>query len=219
MVGYPQSSQFHVFEITRQLPRFSMYALLENKAVISQSFVEFKINERLQRICMWFNQNFLLPDELDLTSERELKVHLKCLRDGQDLLMVFEGNGKVVFKTNNLHLASDLVQSLAVFLNLDSLQVKCVSVRSVTSTLIKSKASFPEEENLLRTNMEKLTEIQEARMQLSTDVADSLRQIRELVVRAEDSRLNCLYCPVFFWLCIIICVGISGAICQLVITS
>lgn len=90
----------------------------------SQSYVEFKINERLQRICMWINQNFLLPDELDLTNERELKVHLKSLRDGNDLLMVFEGNGKVAFKTNNLHLASDLIQSLAVFLNLDSLQVK-----------------------------------------------------------------------------------------------
>lgn len=42
-------------------------------------------------------------------------------------------------------------------------------------------------------SMEKLTEIQEARMQLSTDVADRLRQIRELVVRAEDSRINCMY--------------------------
>lgn len=52
--------------------------------------------------------------------------------------------------------------------------------------------------------MDKLTEIQEAKMQLSTDVADSLRQIRELVVRAEDSRLNCLYCEEYVWLCIII---------------
>lgn len=38
--------------------------------------------------------------------------------------------------------------------------------------------------------MQKLTEIQEAKLQLSTDVADRLMQIRELVIRAEDSRLN-----------------------------
>lgn len=101
-----------------------MYALLENKQVTSESYVEFKINERLQRICMWVNQNFLLPDELELTNERELKIHMKCLRDGSDLLLLFEANGKVVFKTNNFLLAPDLVQSLSVFLNLDALQVK-----------------------------------------------------------------------------------------------
>lgn len=124
MVGYPQSSQFHVFEITRQLPRFSMYSLLENKTAAAQSYVEFSVNERLQRICIWINQNFLLSDELELTNERELKLHMKCLRDGKDLVMVFEGSGKVTFRTDNFSLASDLVQSLASFLNLNSLQVK-----------------------------------------------------------------------------------------------
>lgn len=122
-MGYPQSIQFHVFEITRQLPRFSMYSLLENKTVTSQGYVEFRINERLQRICMWINQNFLLPEELDMANERELKVHLLSLRDQNDLMLLFEASGKVVFKTNNLLLVSDLVQSLALFLNLDSLQV------------------------------------------------------------------------------------------------
>lgn len=86
--------------------------------------MEFKINERLQRICMWINQNFLLPDEMELTNEKELRVHMKNLRDNNDLLMVFENNGKVIFKTDNLFLASDLVQALSSFLNLDSLQVK-----------------------------------------------------------------------------------------------
>jgi Bardet-Biedl syndrome 2 protein len=38
--------------------------------------------------------------------------------------------------------------------------------------------------------MEKLTEIQDARLRLGTDVADRLGQIRALVIRAEDSRLN-----------------------------
>lgn len=38
--------------------------------------------------------------------------------------------------------------------------------------------------------MERLNEIQEARLQLTTDVADKLGQIRELIVRVEDSRIN-----------------------------
>lgn len=122
-VGFPNSVQFHVFEITRQLPRFSMYALLQNKLVTSQGSVEFKINERLQRICMWINQNFLLPDELEFEAGLELRLHLTCLRDGKDLFMVFDVSGKVVFRTDNMLLASDLVQSFSIFLNLDCLEV------------------------------------------------------------------------------------------------
>jgi hypothetical protein len=28
-VGYPNASHYHVFELTRQLPRFSMYSLID----------------------------------------------------------------------------------------------------------------------------------------------------------------------------------------------
>lgn len=38
--------------------------------------------------------------------------------------------------------------------------------------------------------MNKLSEIQDARLRLDTDVADRLSQIRTLVIKAEDSRLN-----------------------------
>lgn len=124
LVGYPNSIQYHVFELTRQLPRFSMYSLLENQPTKSQSNVEFKINERLQRICMWINQNFLLPDDLEYENGSAIRLHLRCLRDDTDLLMVFESSGKVVFYTENMLLASDLVQSLASFLNLDTLEVR-----------------------------------------------------------------------------------------------
>jgi len=38
--------------------------------------------------------------------------------------------------------------------------------------------------------MQKLSDIQEARLRLDTDVADRLSQIRNLIIRAEDSRVN-----------------------------
>lgn len=38
--------------------------------------------------------------------------------------------------------------------------------------------------------MQKLSDIQEARLKLDTDVADRLGQIRNLIIRAEDSRVN-----------------------------
>ncbi|KAJ3649377.1 hypothetical protein Zmor_021125 [Zophobas morio] len=176
LVGYTNSVQFHVFEITRQLPRFSMYSLLR-KTTSKQldSFVEIKINERLQRICMWINQNFLLANDIEAENGPTLKVHLKCLRDKSELTMSFDVSGKTVFYTEKMSLAADLVQSVATFLKIENLQ---------------SKASFPKEEENLTICMEKLGEIQDARLRLGTDVADRLGQIRAYVIRAEDSRLN-----------------------------
>ncbi|KAJ8925470.1 hypothetical protein NQ315_009304 [Exocentrus adspersus] len=176
LVGYPNSIQFHVFEITRKLPTFSMYAQKESvESAQPDGFVQFKVNERLQRICMWINQNFLFSSDIEFDSGPNLTLNLKCLRDGSPLIMVFEISGKVVIHTNNMFLAADLVQSLAAYLNIENLE---------------SKASFPNEEENLKMLMEKLTSIQDARIRLSTDVADRLGQIRHFIIKAEDSRLN-----------------------------
>uniref|UniRef100_A0A8C6SIR0 BBSome complex member BBS2 n=1 Tax=Neogobius melanostomus TaxID=47308 RepID=A0A8C6SIR0_9GOBI len=62
-VGGKSSTQFHVFEITRQLPRFSMYELTDTPSAAPPSgWVTFGINDRPQRVVMWLNQNFLLPE-------------------------------------------------------------------------------------------------------------------------------------------------------------
>lgn len=126
LVGYTGGVQYHVFEVTRQLPRFAMYTLLEDNEKLTESCVEFKISERLQRICMWINQNFLLNHDLEFESGSELKLHLKCLRDNCHILMQFDISGRVLFYTENMLLAADLIQSLAVYLNLDALEVNCV---------------------------------------------------------------------------------------------
>lgn len=45
------STQFHVFEITRQLPRFSMYELTaESTGAPPSGWVTFSINDRPQRV-------------------------------------------------------------------------------------------------------------------------------------------------------------------------
>jgi Bardet-Biedl syndrome 2 protein len=49
-VGYEGSQHYHVFELTRQLPRFAMYAVLVERTQDVDSFVSFVINERLQRV-------------------------------------------------------------------------------------------------------------------------------------------------------------------------
>ncbi|KAJ2948592.1 hypothetical protein O0L34_g7846 [Tuta absoluta] len=125
LVGYVDSEQFHIFELTKQLPRFSMY-ILEPKSQIEyqhESFVEFRITERVQRICIWINQNFLLEDEVELETEKELHIGFICLRDKSRLDMDFAADGQVKISTPDIRLAGDLIQSLAVYLNLTDLQV------------------------------------------------------------------------------------------------
>ncbi|KAL3287517.1 hypothetical protein HHI36_001986 [Cryptolaemus montrouzieri] len=122
-VGYQNSEQYHVFEITRQLPRFSMYAVYNGDRK-PESFVEFRINERLQRISMWINQNFLLSNDVEVDGGPSLMLNMKCLRDDTLLVLEFEVIGMVKFYTDNIALAADLVQSLAAFLNLDTLEVR-----------------------------------------------------------------------------------------------
>lgn len=125
LVGYADSEQFHIFELTKQLPRFSMYTIAPHSNRKLDSYVTFKITERIQRICLWVNQNFLLEDNMELASEdtKELHIGLNCLRDESRLNMDFGSNGQVKFGTHDIRLAGDLVQSLAVYLNLTDLQV------------------------------------------------------------------------------------------------
>lgn len=53
-MGLPRTEQFHVFELTRHLPRFSMYSLISPAASLPQelpqNFVSFFISERIQRV-------------------------------------------------------------------------------------------------------------------------------------------------------------------------
>jgi Bardet-Biedl syndrome 2 protein len=96
----------------------------------SSSYVTFRITERVQRICIWINQNFLLDEEIELESEdaKDLQIKLCCLRDHSILDMTFGADGQVKFCTKDIRLAGDLIQSLAIYLNLTELQVSCIEI-------------------------------------------------------------------------------------------
>ena len=52
---FSSSAQFHVFELTRQLPRFSMYALVKENVPEPKSSVTFQVNERINRVSYFSN--------------------------------------------------------------------------------------------------------------------------------------------------------------------
>ncbi|XP_071104819.1 BBSome complex member BBS2-like [Haliotis cracherodii] len=172
LVGYKISSQFHVFELSRQLPRFSMYAFCETSVPEPKSSVTLQVNDRIPRLLMWINQNFLLHE--DLTCEDDLEVAFMCLRGGGPLFIRMNQTGQIVIKTDNMDLAGDIIQALAVFLNLEDLM---------------STADFPVEMESLEQILKKVNEYHSVRQKLTAEMADHSNLIRSMVVRAEDARI------------------------------
>nr|CAD7423098.1 unnamed protein product [Timema monikensis] len=172
LVGCKGSQHYHVFELTRQLPRFSMYTLTTESSQPCDSFVSCFINERLQRIAMWLNQNFLLSEDLEVSFE--LKVSFLSLRNNSELTVTMFPDGRLVINTEDIVLAGELIQSLAAFLNLEHVQVV---------------AEFPLQYRRLEELMQKVIALKEARLRLGAEMADHSGLIRSLVVRAEDARM------------------------------
>ncbi|KAM6946405.1 BBSome complex member BBS2 [Aplochiton taeniatus] len=169
-VGGKTSSQFHVFEITRQLPRFSMYDLaVDPTAPPPTGKVTFSVNDRSQRVVMWLNQNFLLPEGIDSPD-----VTFTSLRGGGLLSICMSSNGQITLKTDDIDLAGDLVQSLASFLAMEDLQ---------------AEADFPVYFQELRSTLTEVDEFHSVHQKLTAAMADHSNYIRNMLVQAEDARL------------------------------
>ncbi|KAB1273946.1 Bardet-Biedl syndrome 2 protein [Camelus dromedarius] len=123
-VGYRSSTQFHVFELTRQLPRFSMYALTNpDPAREPLSYVNFIIAERAQRVVIWLNQNFLLPEDTNIQNA-PFQVCFTSLRNGGQLYIKIKLSGEITVNTDDIDLAGDIIQSMAAFFAIEDLQVE-----------------------------------------------------------------------------------------------
>ncbi|KAK6620400.1 hypothetical protein RUM44_006801 [Polyplax serrata] len=174
LVGYKESKQFHVFELTRQLPRFAMYTVVPTPPMKTSSAVSFTVNERIQRVMLWINRNFLLNQPLDINSSSDLKLYMISLRDERELALTMDQSGRITIKTDNMALAGDLIQSLATYLNL---------------TQLKSNANFPKEEQNCVELLEKLSELESVKNKLNLELSEKSNLIRNLLIRSEDTRL------------------------------
>ncbi|XP_062922754.1 Bardet-Biedl syndrome 2 protein homolog [Mobula hypostoma] len=173
-VGYRNSMQFHVFELTRQLPRFSMYAqCTPGTGAEPQSYVTFTISDRMQRVVMWINQNFLLPEDIECPSA-PLEVCFISLRDGGKLIIKMNINGEVAIRTEDIDLAGEIIQSLTSFLAIEDLQVE---------------ADFPAYFEELRQVLVQVDGYHSVHQKLTAEMADHSNLVRSLLIRAEDARL------------------------------
>ena len=162
-----------MIEQTRTLPTFSMFAkIASSEALTPKGFVTFTINERIQRIVIWINNNFILSD--DFECEGPIAIAFIAIRTNLPLFIQMETSGQMTFFTDDMEVAGLLVQSLVEFLNIIDLQVAC---------------DFPAELENLSQILIKIDQFNSVRQQLSSQMADHSNIIRSLVVRSEDARL------------------------------
>lgn len=172
-VGHKNSHQFHVFELTRQLPRFSLYQTCPPGYAQPRSFVQFEVSERVNRVVLWAQQNFLLSNEI---SAKDGSLDLKFLsaRTQLSLFISMSASGMIVIRSEDMDLVGDVIQNLASFLALEEL-----------TTL----ADFPDHMEELKAILLKVDELHSVSARLTAEMADHSNLIRSLVVRAEDCRL------------------------------
>ena len=149
---------------------FSLLSQLPSQSPSGQ--VTLVAKERVQRIVMWLNQNFLLTEELE--SRTSLELEFLSLRDNSPLQLNMDQDGTITIRTDDMELAGDLVQSLGTYLGMEDLATNC---------------NFPAEISKLERLLGQAEELQTVRQRLSADMADHSGIIRTLVVRSEDSRI------------------------------
>ncbi|KAI1285192.1 Bardet-Biedl syndrome 2 protein [Halotydeus destructor] len=181
LVGYKGSHHYHVFEMTRRLPKFSMYTCLSQAEVSSslpkvRGYVRMTLNEKCSKVVQWLNKNFLLTEDIQETVT-SIQMTFSSLRDAKvvSIEMNKSTSNELSIRTDSMEIAGDMVQSLVA----DHLKVQDMA----------SFADFPLEVEHLKRHISKVEEIQTVRQQLSVDIADSSAAVRTLVVRAEDARL------------------------------
>ncbi|CAF0970518.1 unnamed protein product [Adineta steineri] len=173
-VGLKSSTLYHVFELARPLPMFSMYLLTENSPEGEpKGFISFTINERIPRVLVWINHHFLLAQEY-APNTPSLFVTFLAVRNNEKLIIKMQNTGQITIRTDDMELAGNIVQSLGKFLNIEVLQ---------------TAGDFPQELETLQKVFSHIEEYQTVRQRISSDMAEHANIIRSFLIRAEDSRL------------------------------
>lgn len=138
-----------------------------------------QVNERNQRISMWIQAAFAVSEAavvLNAGVLGSLSAAFTCLRDSRPLVIKLtppsaDGTASVVtVATESVEAAGEVVQELASYLQLTSLQ---------------SMPNFPAELITFNEVLEKVDQYNQTRLALTAEMADSSNLIKALVVKAE----------------------------------
>lgn len=178
LIGTRNSVKMMVREATLTIPPFALF-LPATAARPPESTVEVPIGPgRSQDVLVWANTSFFTDersvDELQLAEG----VSWRALRDASIVSIRVSGKdsneGTLFIRTDDVHLAGDIVQSLAKHLG---------------ATDLPAKAHVPGHLSHLAGLIERVGGFNAVRQRLTAEMADQGNLVKSLVVRAEDARL------------------------------
>uniref|UniRef100_A0A9L0TKE8 Bardet-Biedl syndrome 2 protein homolog n=1 Tax=Equus caballus TaxID=9796 RepID=A0A9L0TKE8_HORSE len=184
-VGYRCSTQFHVFELTRQLPRFSMYALTSpDSASEPLSYVNFTIAERAQRITVNTDDIDLAGDVIqsmasffaieDLQVEAEFPVYFEELR-------------KVLVKVDEYH---SVHQKLSADMADNSNLIRSLLVRAEDARLMRDMKTMKSRYMELYDLNKDLLNGYKIRCNNHTELLGNLKAVNQAIQRAGRLRVG-----------------------------
>ncbi|KAG8510037.1 Bardet-Biedl syndrome 2 protein [Galemys pyrenaicus] len=184
-VGYRSSTQFHVFELTRQLPRFSTYALTSPGAASEPAgSVNFVIAERAQRIT-------INTDDIDLAGDiiQSMASYfaIEDLQVEANFPAYFEELRKVLVKVDEYH---SVHQKLSADMADNSNLIRSLLVRAEDARLMRDmktmKSRYME---LYDLNKDLLNEYK-IRCSNHTELLENLKAVNQAIQRAGRLRVG-----------------------------
>ncbi|KAB0392670.1 hypothetical protein E2I00_006297 [Balaenoptera physalus] len=184
-VGYRSSTQFHVFELTRQLPRFSMYALTSpDSASEPLSYVNFIIAERAQRIT-------INTDDIDLAGDIiQSMASFFAIEDLQveaDFPVYFEELRKVLVKVDEYH---SVHQKLSADMADNSNLIRSLLVRAEDARLMRDMKTMKNRYMELYDLNKDLLNGYKIRCNNHTELLGSLKAVNQAIQRAGRLRVG-----------------------------
>ncbi|XP_076681212.1 BBSome complex member BBS2 [Andrena cerasifolii] len=181
-VGPAGADLMQVFEMTRQLPRFCMYEVIERPVQyvedMTRNGVTVELAERPQRIALWLNQSLVLPEEFEVKEDGpnggKIEMWLRGMRDNKVHCFMADAAGKVTIQTEDSTFAGDIVQSVAMYLGLRELP---------------SEVTFPAEEKRLLDALERVKDLKEIDARLQAEAASETTLLKSIIIRLEDARI------------------------------
>lgn len=173
------NSDFAVFEFSKIIPKYCFYILLktdneEYEKEIEQG-IEIKTNERIDRLIIWLSNNFnIKKEELKLyRDDNYYDVRFQSLRTDKVIQFSMVDN-KLSIRSDEIELVGSTLQDICEYFNIEE---------------GKTNHHFPFCMSDISSLSKRIENLDKDRNHYSINMNEIISFIKDLFVRAEDSRL------------------------------
>lgn len=173
------AKDFQVFEFSKVIPKYCFYILLRDPEDYQDELTQgiiYNSTAKLERLILWLVDNFNIPrSELEtfIKSDKAYCIRFLSLRTDKKL-EIYMKETEIGILTDEIELAGNIFQDLCVFNN----------VQNQNTTV-----NYKEYINELSVLLKRVEKLDSARNQYNINMSEIIGQIKDLYVRAEDSRI------------------------------